>query len=198
MIMKMPNSEMIRTILKNSIILIILLSLAGCAIKRFQPVAGDHLIQDGFALVRTDSLMIAIRPQAYRTPNGTLNNNAFSLYLRVQNISKRTIPLAANSFSIVLKHKQYDHLPLNWVLFSSQATFTDWPDPFNPNPSPQLQKSWMQREEDRYALLADTFSFGELLPGAMKEGYLFYADQISRADSIAVDVLGRRVGFIRK
>lgn len=185
-----------RTILKNSI-LVILLLLAGCAVKRFQPAAGDYLIEDRFAIVRTDSLVIAIRPQAYRSPNGTLNDKSFSLYLRVQNISQKSITLPENIFPVLVNGRQFSPFPLQWMMISTkQPTYWGWQDPLNP--VQEQEKTWLQREEDRYDMMADAFSFGEILPGARKEGFLFYQDDISYADSIAVDVFGQRVGFIRR
>ena len=185
-----------RTILKNSI-LVILLLLAGCAVKRFQPAAGDYLIEDRFAIVRTDSLIVAIRPQAYRSPNGTLNDKSFSLYLRVQNISQKSITLPENIFPVLVNGRQFSPFPHQWMMISTkQPTYWSWQDPLNP--VQEQEKTWLQREEDRYDMMADAFNFGEILSGARKEGFLFYQDDISYADSIAVDVFGQRVGFIRR
>lgn len=186
-----------RTIQKSSIILVFLV-LAGCAIKRFQPAPGDYIIEDSFAIVRTDTLIVAIRPQYYRAPNSSnLASDSFSLYLRVQNISKRNINLSGNQFQIIVADRQYSPIPIEYLMISfSPVPLWNWQDPLNP--ISEQEKSWQQVEEDRYHLLASSFSFGEILSGARKEGFLFYDAQISRADSIAVNVLGQRVGFVRQ
>jgi len=188
---------MTRTTILTSSILIILLLLAGCAVKRFQPAAGDYLVEDRFAIVRTDSLIVAIRPMSYRSPNNSLNTDYFSLFLRIQNTSDKSIEVPQNSMQILINGKQYSYLPLNYLMLSQPYdSYPFWPDPLNP--LSEQEKSWMQREEDRYALFADAFSFGELLAGARKEGYLFYDDDVSFADSLSVNVFGQRVNFVRR
>lgn len=186
-----------RTIQKSSIILVFLV-LAGCAIKRFQPAPGDYIIEDSFAIVRTDSLIVAIRPQVYRSPNGSnLASDSFSLYLRVQNISPKNLSLSDQSFPLIVDGRQYSPIPLNYLLLSiSQPTFWDWQTPLNP--ITEQDKSLRKREEDRYALMADAFTFGDLLSGTRREGYLFYDSRVSKADSIQVDVLGQRVSFVKR
>jgi hypothetical protein len=186
-----------RTILRNSIILILLV-LAGCAVQRFQPAPGDYLIEDQFAIVRTDSLVIAIRPQVYRSSNGSnLASDSFSLYLQVQNISPTNISLSDNTFQILVNERQFSPIPTDFLLMSfREVPIWDWQDPLNP--ISERESGWQQQEEDRYHLLANTFRFGEILNGARQEGFLFYDAQISRADSIVVNVLGQRVGFVRQ
>ncbi len=186
-----------RTTILTSSIVVFLLLLAGCAVKRFQPAAGNYIIEDRFAIVRTDSLIVAIRPLSYRSPNNSLNADFFSLFLRVQNISAKSIELPPNSMQILINGKQYSYLPLNYLMLSQPYyQYPFWPDPLSP--LSEQEKSWMQREEDRYALFADAFSFGELLAGARKEGYLFYDDDVSFADSLSVNVFGQQVNFVRR
>ena len=185
------------TTIQTSSIVVFLLLLAGCAVKRFQPAAGNYIIEDRFAIVRTDSLIVAIRPLSYRSPNNSLNADFFSLFLRVQNISAKSIELPPNSMQILINGKQYSYLPLNYLMLSQPYyQYPFWPDPLSP--LSEQEKSWMQREEDRYALFADAFSFGELLAGARKEGYLFYDDDVSFADSLSVNVFGQQVNFVRR
>ena len=184
------------TTIQTSSIVVFLLLLAGCAVKRFQPAAGNYIIEDRFAIVRTDSLIIAIRPLSYRSPNNSLNADYFSLFLRIQNTSDKSIELPKNSMQILIDGKQYSYLPLTYLMLSQPYDlYPFWPDLLNT--LSEQEKNWMQREEDRYALVADAFSFGELLAGARKDGYLFYDDDVSFADSLSVNVFGQRVHFVR-
>lgn len=197
MTLRKSTPPMMRMILKNSIVALLLLVLAGCAIKRFQPAPGDYLIEDRFAIVRTDSLVIALRPQTYRSPNGTVGNIFFSIFMSVQNISTHTIELKRNAFFVLVDNKQARPLPIDWITigFSSPISW-DWQDPMNPiqNRDPD----WQQIQEDRYDMIASAFSFGELLSGARMEGYVFYDPPVTHADSIEVDIFGQRVKFVKK
>ncbi len=184
-----------QTILKNSLILILLV-LAGCAIKRYQPAPGDYLIEDNYAIVRTDSLVIAIRPQVYRSPHGNLGDPYFSLYAKVQNVSAREIAIERKDLQLLIQSRQFSPIPLDWLLLSSPApAYWDWDDPMFPLQDQTNNRQ--QYETDRYDLIANAFSFDSILPGARKEGFLFYSLDSVSTDSLEVDVFGNRVNFVR-
>jgi hypothetical protein len=72
-------------------------------------------------------------------------------------------------------------------------------DPFEFNPDPTDQQSLIDREEQRRVnlleLINSYFSFGDLLPGGRKEGYLFYNRDLSRAKTFSIDALGQALIF---
>jgi len=185
------------TTLKILTISLLLSLLTACAVKAYKLVPGDYHSEEGYAIIRTDSLQIAIRPESYRGGFRDANSQFFPVRLQVRNISARRINLAPSSFSILAEDRQYDYIPLDYVLSSSQSRFylDDWQDPFITDP--QVLQDRERKLDDYYELLSNYFSFGELLPGAGKDGYLFYPRAVSRHDSISIDVLGRWVQFKR-
>ncbi|MDD3282752.1 MAG: hypothetical protein PHY41_04680, partial [Candidatus Cloacimonetes bacterium] len=70
--------------------------------------------------MRTDSLQVVVRPQSYRGSNRDIGNKFFSMYVMVRNISNGKIRIPRESFSIVSDAKQYDYIPLDFVLGSQQ------------------------------------------------------------------------------
>ncbi len=176
---------------------LLLLGLVACAVKAFHPAPGDYHIEEGYAIIRTDSLQIAIRPQSYRGGFRDANSRFFPVRLQVRNLTNRRIVIPENGFGILADQRQYDYFPLQSVLSSSRDRFyfEDWQDPFVTDPQ---QLSDRERNlDDYYGLLSDYFSFGELLPGGGKDGYLFYPRAVSSHDSIAIDALGTWIYFKR-
>lgn len=186
-----------KTITKNLVISIMFLVLAGCSVSSFLPMPGNYTIEEGFAILRTDSLQVVVRPQSYRGSNRDIGNKFFSMYVMVRNISNGKIRIPRESFSIVSDAKQYDYIPLDFVLGSQQQQLylDQWQDPFNPDP---LITDELERNLDQYyELMAAYFSFGDLQPGASKEGYLFYGRELNRARHMVFDALGEPIQFIR-
>ncbi|MFA7543753.1 MAG: hypothetical protein WCY84_05200 [Candidatus Cloacimonadaceae bacterium] len=183
----------IQKILKIKV-LILLLVLAGCASPRFQPIPGEYQVENGWVVLRTDSLIIMLKPQHYRSPNGTYQNRSFSLYIRAQNIAKQNVALPAGSFQLLADGKQYSPFSTE-MLLSGYPIYYDlaWQDPFNQSPEAlRARQNW---EDDRYSLIADSFGMGEILSGGKKEGYLFYHEAVARAQKLELDVLGTRISF---
>lgn len=176
---------------------ILLCLLAACAVKAYYPVPGDYYTEEGYAIIRTDSLQIAIRPQSYRGEFRDANSRFFPVWLQVRNLSKQRIILPESGFAILADERQYDYYRLEYVLNSSQDRFyfEDWHDPFVTDPQRHLNRE--NNLDGYYELISNYFSSSELLPGATKEGYLFFPYAVSSCDSIAIDVLGTLVFFKR-
>jgi len=185
------------------IILIGLASLAlfaaGCAAKFWQPETAEGVgSENRYAVINTDSLLIAIRPQVYDGNAQAVNANFFTLHLQVRNLSKATLKLPRQSFGIVAGGRQFDPIPLEFVIGSVQTNYklTDFEDPFTTDPL--SEGTTQQYREDYFELLNSYFSFGDLLPGGSKEGYLFYSSAAGSQPAFSVDAWGRMVTFSRK
>lgn len=192
--MKMICQRILR-ILTSSIVLLI---LAACAGPAWQPVSGDYYIEESYAIIHTDSLQIALKPRAYRGSYQDANSRYFPVYIKVSNSSQSRITLLPNSLVILADGKQYDPIPLEYVLarLRDQIYFENWQEPFSEDP---LITENRERDLDQYyELMGEYFNFGELLPSASKEGFLFYPLAAGRADSLRIDAWGHMVHFTRK
>ncbi len=188
----------IRTFLKILTISILVLVLAACAMKAWQPVPGDYYLEEGFIVIRTDSLLIALRPANYRGSRSNLNSDFFSIYVQLKNTSVKKLQIPASSFAILSEGRQYDHIPISYILDNArdQIYFEQWQDPFHEQTSVVDERQKLR--DEYYELLANSFNFGELLPSATKQGYLFYPRAAGRSDSLAIDALGKWVRFTRR
>lgn len=167
--------------------------------RYFMPSEGIAT-EERFAIIRTDSLLIAIRPQSYLGNYQDVNNRFFPVYIRVRNTSTQRFKISEGSFGILASEKQFDPIPLQYILANLRQSILlkDFDDPFTPQDPNQsiLDKN---REQDMYfELLNSAFSYGEILPGGIKEGFLFYNRILGSQVSFSIDALGKPVRFEKK
>lgn len=179
-------------------LLVLLVLVSSCAVSYYLPRTGEGVrAENRFAIVRTDSLLVAVRPQVYHNSANYMANSYFSIYLHVRNLSAETKRINPSGFSILAGDRQFDHIPLNLIAGSLQTQLLS--DPFEFMPDPTDQQSLIDREEKKrenlLELINSYFSFGDLLPGGRKEGYLFYSRDLSRAKTLSIDALGRALVF---
>lgn len=152
-----------------------------------------------WAIVDTDSLMIFVRPQIYSGEAQSVATNFFTVYLQVKNKAGRTLSLNRGGFGIIVNQQQFDLLPLSVVLGRLQSGYSlshHNDDQFFPQ-APETQNQALEKAREQYSELVNRyFNFGDILPGGMKEGYLFYNEKIGRADSFELEAFGIRISFI--
>jgi len=197
--MKTMKITTFKTILKILTISLFVLVLAACAQKAWQPVPGDYYLEEGYIVLRTDSLQIALRPEYYRGLRQGQNSDFFAIYVQLKNISPRKLQIPSTAFAILSEGRQYDHIPLAFILDNARDRlyYEQWQDPFHEQSSSATEQR-QKLQDEYYELLANYFSFGELLPSATKQGYLFYPRALGRADSLSIDALGQWVSFKRR
>jgi len=182
--------------------LIALLGLSACAMRPWQALSSDaYSSEKGYAIVASDSLLIAVRPMAYSGAAANVSSNFFTLWVQVRNTGRKTISLNRSSFGIISDGRQYDFVPLEYVLGSLRTGYllSDYEDPFNTDPlaSANIERNNEKYNDAYFEVLNSQFSFGDLLPGGMKEGYLFYNRDLRSSRALSVDVLGSSVEFKR-
>lgn len=175
---------------------VILLSGA-CTIRQYVPAPGVAT-ESRYALAKVDSLLFAIRPQSYSGANGAVGNRFFPIYLRVKNTGMQKRRIETGSFGIIAGGQQFDSVPLELILANMRqaSLLKDYQNPFAISDDNTIVRDEQKEQDAYYDLISNSFSFGELLPGAIKEGYLFYDSRLDGVAAFEMDVLGKRVGFI--
>lgn len=164
-----------------------MLVLGGCLVKPWAPTpSGTYSVEDRWAIVDAESLTVFVRPQIYTGNTQGVASNFFTLFVRIKNTSNRTVSLNRSSFGIIANQQQYDPVPLQIVLGSLPGAYLSsyYEDPFSTDQQAALNQSIESAREQYFELLNRYFSFGDILPGGMKEGYLFYNGAIERLESI--------------
>lgn len=179
------------------------LFLAGCVVKPFVPQPSpSYSVEGRYAIVHSDSLAIIARPQAYWGRAGSVGSDFFPIFIKVRNISSKQLTLSRQSFSVIAGGRQYDHVPLRFVLGTIRHDVWDSQfrseDIFDPTFPPQQDEYQAEAREQYLDLVNNYFSFGTILPGGEKQGYLFYDERAGRHKHLELDVLGTKVSFSRE
>jgi len=179
--------------------IVVLLLSGACSIRYFVPEEGT-LTEDRYAVVRSDSLQFALRPQSYLGNYQDVNNRFFPVFIRVKNSSTRRIKVPEGSFGILANDRQFDPVPLQYILANLRQSIwlKSYDNLFQPEDPSQSVLDKTREQDMYYELLSSAFSYGDILPGGSKEGYLFYDRAIDAAEGFTFDALGYGVRFRRK
>ncbi len=181
--------------------ILVFLALGGCLLKPYVPLSSpDYGVEESWAIVDNDSLTLFVRPQIYTGDAQPVASNFFSVYVQVKNKSARPLSLNRSGFSVTVDQQQFDPVPLSIVLGGFQSGYypsTD-EDPFAPQTLEQQNQTLANAREQYFELVNSYFSFGDILPGGTKAGFLFYNDWIGRVDSFEFDAFGIPVRFARR
>jgi len=172
--------------------------LSACSVSQFVP--GEGIIRENnYAVIRSDTLLIIVKPQSYPGSYQEINNRFFPVFISIKNNSTQKIKLQENSFSILCNEKQYDPVPVDYILadLERKMMLQEFSDPFLP-PTEFGITDRTKEQEMYYELVNNAFSWGELLPGAKKDGYLFYNKEIASASCFSINILGFAIPFIKQ
>lgn len=172
--------------------------LSACSVSQFVP--GEGIIRENnYAVIRSDTLLIIVKPQSYPGSYQEINNRFFPVFISIKNNSTQKIKLQENSFSILCNEKQYDPVPVDYILadLERKMMLQEFSDPFLP-PTEFGITDRTKEQEMYYELVNNAFSWGELLPGAKKDGYLFYNKEIASASCFTINILGFAIPFIKQ
>ncbi len=175
------------------------LALFACSSKAWLPKASsDYAIEEGWAIVKTDSLTLFARVKPYSGNSHRISSDYLGIYLKVKNISGRTVSLGREAFILHSLGQAYFPLPLQVV--AGNLRQTNLIDPFEDNFFDERSHDWEERErarQEQYLRLADGFfGFGNILAGGSKEGWLFYEIKAGRQDVIDFELPGGRIEFV--
>jgi hypothetical protein len=151
--------------------LIALLLLSACA-ANYIPQPGDGIVVDkATAAVRSEGSLftVSMRPW-YRTPE-SLNDYYSSFYITLKNTG--AVPLRIDPRDIVLvdeTDRQYDVVSIDMV---EDLLLGDDPNPLLLTPEQQDELN-RKRADARKNLWQDSFAFGDVVPNAMKSGFVFF------------------------
>jgi len=172
--------------------------LSACSVSQFVP--GEGIIRENnYAVIRSDTLLIIVKPQSYPGSYQEINNRFFPVFASIKNNSTQKIKLQESSFSILCNEKQYDPVPVDYILadLERKMMLKEFSDPFSPATEFGITDR-TKEQEMYYELVNNAFSRGELLPGAKKDGYLFYNKEIASASCFTINILGFAIPFIKQ
>lgn len=166
--------------LKFSVVSICLL-LATCASSAFYPLPDSQvMVDDTFAIIRTDSVMVVVRPESAMLDSPAMSQNYFVMHVQIRNLSHKIIPLRNMQVAVVSEGFQFDPLPLSYLL---QLLRLDMmvAKPFDPLDAKPAPVSIEDHQNAYAALMMNYLVFSDLLPGSAVEGYLYFSNSLKGA-----------------
>jgi len=160
---------------RHKICIFLLAFLLVSCVARYQPVPQQNVeVTEEFAVIKLDDEVIAVREAFWGVEPQYLNNTFTTIYIRIQNKSKESITIDPVNFAIIDENKyQYDLYPADLVLEMMLSDPSLIPDRFAI--APETQRENLSRlNEIRRNILSNSFSFGEIRQGAIKDGILFF------------------------
>ena len=161
----------------KSIIFILLISsllFLGC-MSGYVPVKqGNVEISGDFAIIRSDATMLAVKIDLWTGEPQFLPDYFTTINVRVQNRTRENIRIEPSHFAVLDEHGlQSDTVSLEMVLDVVLSHHSLIPDRFAI--AVETQRENQNRINNiRRNIMSRSFAFGELLPGATKEGVLFF------------------------
>ena len=171
----------------KSLIILVYLSLSIGCVSRYMPVSqGSIEVSDDFAILRTDSEILAMRVDIWSVEPQYLTEYFFMMFVRLQNRTRETILINPTDFALIDQTLlQHDLVPSDIVLEIALSHPSLVPEWFAI--SSETQRENLNRINTiRRNIMTKAFIFGELHPGAIKEGILFFPNLDSRNEEFTI------------
>jgi hypothetical protein len=131
-------------------------------------------ISGEYAVIQNDTLLIAVKEFLWTSQPEYLPDSYTTFFIKIQNRTKKPIKVNYNDFYVIDQvNLQYDIVePVNVLDMMLQDTALI-PDRFSITAETQRENA-SRIYEIRKNITGKSFNFGEIMPGAFKEGVLFF------------------------
>jgi len=156
------------------ITLLALLTIVGC-VSRFMPVVqGNVEVSGEFAILVADSTMVAARIDLWNGEPQYLTEDFSLIYVRMQNRSRESMRIYPTDFVMIDENSiQFDIVPNDIVIEIALSHPSLVPDRYYIFPDTQ-RENIARINTIRRNIMTRAFAFGDIHPGAIKEGILFF------------------------
>jgi len=180
------------------IIALIIVLLIGCAPLVYMPVAGNNVERVGeYAMLRLDESLLIAAVDLWIIEPRFLPDYFTTIHIRVQNRTNHSMTINPSDFAIIDEYiTQTDVIAPEVVLEMMLADPSLIPERYII--AADTQREHAQRMNAiRRNILTRGFSFGEIHPGAFKEGILFFPRLPTRNMEFTLVYKGNEIGFKR-
>lgn len=197
MILKINTSLKGYRQLSGCLILLILLVLTSC-VNKFTPVQQPGLlISDDYAIYKADGLILTVTEQMWGKDPQFLSDHYTTFWIKIQNNTTTPLLVEMNNFAILDQNRnQVDAQNPDQVLDLMLQDESLYIDRFIMSVENQQDRS-QKRAQVQRNLTMDSFAFGEILPRASKQGYLFFPRISYNAKQITFVYKNKEIQFQR-
>ncbi|MBN1327354.1 MAG: hypothetical protein JW996_05330 [Candidatus Cloacimonetes bacterium] len=163
---------MILKVLRFIVWISFLALFAGCSLKYLPQQAPGISVSNDIAILDMKDFLLLVENKSWNREPENLADYFTTFYISISN--KTDAPMTVDAGEINLldqSENQYDVIPLNYIeqlLLPEELEFSLISDLQN---QPLIIEQWREAKQN---LITHSFSFGMILPGAKKSGYVFF------------------------
>jgi len=171
---KMNNYKTNRRQFYYCLSLLFILFLTGCS-TRFLPIQSpDLIIADDLAIYKSEGITLTVTEQMWIKDPQFLSDHYTTFWIKVQNNTSQPYKIRPSSFALLDEDRnQMDVQDQEQVLDLMLQNETLYIDRFLMSTQSQ-QEILQKRQLIQKNIMLDSFSFGDILPHASKQGIIFF------------------------
>ncbi len=187
------------TNLVSSLVLCSLL-LVSCVAK-FVPVrTGKVSVSEDYAVLKADDYTLAVAYKFWTKEPQNLTDHLTALHIVLRNKTTNDLTVSPEDFSLLDSDGNQTDVVLPERIASLLIPTEPYYDPFITDQKilNEYKYASEQRMSARSNLMTESFSFGKILSGAKKSGFIFFPKLESENDSFTVSYKGELIEFVRE
>ncbi len=177
---------------------ILLFLLTSCAIN-YRPIPSKNIkISQDYAILKTKNYTLIIQYKYWIKTPQNLSDYFTTFYLTLINKSDKPINVEPNDIYLIDQNgKQYDIVPIEDIYNLMFSKDTNLQLLFDEKNQQEYQNLLQERQDAKRNIMNYSFSFGKLMVGAKKTGYIFFNKLPSDNKECKVIFKGHTIKFIR-
>ena len=185
--------------LVSSLVLCSLL-LVSCVAK-YQPVRSkDISVSEDYAMLKTEEYTLAVAYKYWIKEPQNLTDHLTALHIVCRNKTTDEVNISPNDFHLLDSDGNQTDIILPDKIASLLIPNEPYYDPLitDQNILGEYKYAAEERMSARSNLMTESFSFGKILPGAKKSGFIFFPRLENENDAFTVSYKGKLIQFVRK
>lgn len=185
------------TFMKKIFILMFAIIAASCA-TNYVPLPSKKItVSENYALLKTKHYTLIIDYRYWIKEPQNLTDFFTTFYVSIYNNTKQNIIVKPSDFHLVDEDgKQYDIVPIKdiyRIMIPQDDNFNLLTEDKNKNNNNIIEK----RQEARRNIMDYSLSYGKIMPGAKKTGYIFFNHLPYKNKKCKIFFKNHTIGFIR-
>lgn len=164
--------------------------------QKFVPVSQENIEVSGeYAVLRTNTTVLAVREFLWAFEPKYLPDSYTTFHIRIQNRSKEPLKIEKKDFYLIDQNSlQYDLVSSDDVLQMMLQDASLIPDRFTITAETQRENA-LRINEIRRNISMRSFIFGDIHPGAFKEGIIYFHKLDSKSQEFKLVYKGTEIIF---
>ncbi len=180
--------------------LLMIALLSGCTVGYVPLKENNVRVQDDIAILETPEYSLIVQPSFWTHKPDNLTEYYTTFKIRVRNKTSHKISVDSDDIILLDENRhQYDPVSSDYIirfLVDESPTLRNFSN--TPVNMRQEQEWYQDQLEARQKLMSESYHFGEIHPGATKDGYVFFQKIPPRNYNLEFIFKDQRIRFTRE